>query len=69
MMNCPLTTAPNGWRLSCRTDNFQIVLNETSFMLITKLIITKVMKYKELNNENQNPPHAMRKVPTLIRSA
>jgi hypothetical protein len=21
---------PNGWRLSCRTDNFQIVLNEPS---------------------------------------
>jgi len=36
----------------------KIVLPETRFMLIAKLINTKVMKYFELNNKNLNPPLA-----------
>ncbi len=33
-------------------------------MLKTKLINVEVMKYKECNIKNDNPPHAMRNVPT-----
>ena len=54
---------PNGWRLSCRTDNFQNIQNETGFHAENEINSRHSYEIQTSNNKNLNPPQAMRNVP------